>query len=138
MSRVGVVMHPKRQAAIEAARELREAIEREGGTTVLLSDDGDSPEVGEVLDLVVSVGGDGTFLRAAYAAGAVLEGLWTVLGRSDEPRMTRFLAAQLGTSHFFDLAAARRYFGFEPLVSMAEGRRRLGKVLSRDASAKRR
>lgn len=71
MSRVGVVMHPKRQAAIEAARELREAIEREGGTTVLLSDDGDSPEVGEALDLVMSVGGDGTFLRAAYAASHI-------------------------------------------------------------------
>ena len=42
MSRVGVVMHPKRQAAIVAARTLREAIEREGGTTVLLADEGDS------------------------------------------------------------------------------------------------
>jgi nucleoside-diphosphate-sugar epimerase len=46
-------------------------------------------------------------LRAAYAAGAVCEGLWTMLGRRDEPRMTRFLAAQLGTSHYFDIGAAR-------------------------------
>ena len=71
MSRVGVVMHPKRQAAIVAARTLREAIEREGGTTVLLADEGDSPQVGEAFDLVVSVGGDGTFLQAAYAASHI-------------------------------------------------------------------
>jgi nucleoside-diphosphate-sugar epimerase len=62
---------------------------------------------------------------AAYAAGALLEGLWTVLGRHDEPRMTRFLAAQLATSHHFDISAARRDFGYEPRVTMAEGMERL-------------
>jgi 2-alkyl-3-oxoalkanoate reductase len=50
----------------------------------------------------------------AYAAGAMLEGLWTVLRRTDEPRMTRFLAAQLATSHHFDISAARRDLGYEP------------------------
>jgi nucleoside-diphosphate-sugar epimerase len=69
-------------------------------------------------------------LRAAYAAGAVLEGLWTVFGRSDEPRMTRFLAAQLGTSHYFDISAARRDLGFEPRVSMKEGMERLRPAVS--------
>jgi nucleoside-diphosphate-sugar epimerase len=68
--------------------------------------------------------------RSAHAAGAVLEGLWTALGRSDEPRMTRFLAAQLATSHYFDISAARRDLGYEPQVSMTEGMRRLGEWLS--------
>jgi nucleoside-diphosphate-sugar epimerase len=63
--------------------------------------------------------------RAAYAAGAVLEGLWTLLGRTEEPRMTRFLAAQLATSHYFDISAARRDFGYEPRVTMAQGMERL-------------
>jgi nucleoside-diphosphate-sugar epimerase len=63
--------------------------------------------------------------RAAYAAGAVLEGLWTVLGRSDEPRMTRFLAAQLATSHYYNITAARRDLGYVPRVSISEGLRRL-------------
>lgn len=63
--------------------------------------------------------------RAAYAAGAVLEGLWTLTGRTDEPRMTRFLAAQLATSHYFNITAARRDLGFEPKNSMAEGMQRL-------------
>ena len=64
-------------------------------------------------------------LPAAYTAGAVLEGLWTLLRRSDEPRMTRFLAAQLGTSHYFDITAARRDLGYVPRISMAEGMQRL-------------
>lgn len=67
---------------------------------------------------------------AAYAAGAMLEGLWSVLGRTDEPRMTRFLAAQLATSHYFDITAARRDFGYEPQVNMAEGMQRLGEWLT--------
>ncbi len=64
-------------------------------------------------------------LPAAYAAGAVLEGWWTILGRTGEPRMTRFLAAQLATSHYFDISAARRDFGYDPRISMAEGMQRL-------------
>jgi nucleoside-diphosphate-sugar epimerase len=65
-------------------------------------------------------------LAAAYAAGVVLEGMYTLTGRTDEPRMTRFLAVQLGTSHWFDISAARGDLGYEPAVSVDEGLRRLG------------
>jgi NAD+ kinase len=68
MNRVGVVMHPGREAAVEAADDLVEALGREGVTATVLADDGDAPELRGDLDLVVSVGGHGTFLRAAYAA----------------------------------------------------------------------
>jgi nucleoside-diphosphate-sugar epimerase len=64
--------------------------------------------------------------RAAYAAGAGMEGLWTLLGRTDEPRMTRFLAAQLATSHYFDISAAKRELGYSPRVSMEKGMEQLG------------
>ena len=67
--------------------------------------------------------------RAAYSAGAVLEGIWKLTGRTDEPRMTRFLAAQLATSHYFNITAARRDLGYTPTVSIEEGLRRLRESL---------
>ncbi len=65
----------------------------------------------------------------AHTAGAILEGLWTLLRRTDEPPMTRFLAAQLGTSHYFNIAAARRDLGYVPRISMEEGMKRLAPSL---------
>ena len=43
--------------------------------------------------------------------------------------MTRFLAAQLGTSHWFDISAARRDFGYDPQISTSEGMQRLAEWL---------
>lgn len=63
--------------------------------------------------------------RVAYAAGAVLE-MWHRLFRIQrEPIMTRFVARQLSTSHWFDLKAAKRDLGYEPPVSLDEGMERL-------------
>jgi nucleoside-diphosphate-sugar epimerase len=64
-------------------------------------------------------------LPAAWRIGAACEFAYRVLRRTSEPPMTRFLAAQLGRSHYFDISAARRDFGYEPVVSLAEGMRRL-------------
>lgn len=62
---------------------------------------------------------------AAWRIGAVLEGVYRLAGIQSEPRMTRFLAAQLATSHYFDISAARRDFGYQPTISTAEGMQRL-------------
>ena len=69
--------------------------------------------------------------RMAYAAGAVLERWYRLTGRTDEPRMTRFLAGQLGTSHWFDISAARRDSGYEPVVSTEDGAEAAGAVAGR-------
>ena len=61
----------------------------------------------------------------AYAAGAFCEGLWHALPLRGEPPMTRFLAEQLATTHWYDMAPARRDFGYVPRVSFAEGLARL-------------
>lgn len=63
--------------------------------------------------------------KMAYAAGAAMELIWRILGRADEPMMTRFLARQLATAHWYDISAARRDLGYAPLVTVAEGLARL-------------
>jgi len=55
-------------------------------------------------------------LGLARGVGAVLEALWTLFGREDEPPATRFVASQLATSHYYDLRAARTDFGYAPPV----------------------
>ncbi len=52
----------------------------------------------------------------AVALGATAEFAWRVLGREDEPPMTRFVARQLSTHHTYDLAPARAAFGYVPEV----------------------
>jgi 2-alkyl-3-oxoalkanoate reductase len=61
----------------------------------------------------------------AYAAGWFFETAHRALRLSGEPRITRFVARELATSHWFDLAAARRDLGYEPRVSTDEGLARL-------------
>jgi nucleoside-diphosphate-sugar epimerase len=57
----------------------------------------------------------------AYAAGAVCEALWSLLPLRGEPPMTRFLAEQLSTTHWYDMAPAERDFGYRPRVSFHDG-----------------
>jgi nucleoside-diphosphate-sugar epimerase len=61
----------------------------------------------------------------ASAAGALLEGAHGLLGREEEPAMTRFAASQLSHAQWFDISAARRDLGYAPRVSVEEGLRRL-------------
>jgi nucleoside-diphosphate-sugar epimerase len=65
----------------------------------------------------------------ALAAGAACEAAAWALRREDEPPMTRFLARELSTAHWFDITAARRDLGYEPSVSIEEGMRRLEQAL---------
>lgn len=61
----------------------------------------------------------------AYAIGAACEAAWPLLRLRSEPPLTRFLAEQLGTTHWYDMAPATRDFGYVPRVSIAEGLERL-------------
>jgi nucleoside-diphosphate-sugar epimerase len=61
----------------------------------------------------------------AYRLGMALEASHEMLNIQREPRMTRFLAAQLAKSHYYDISRAQRDFGYRPKVSMEEGMRRL-------------
>jgi nucleoside-diphosphate-sugar epimerase len=64
-------------------------------------------------------------LPAAYTAGWVLEKLYRLPGIEREPQMTRFLALQLGCSHYFSHEKARRELGYIPSISIEEGKKKL-------------
>ncbi len=66
---------------------------------------------------------------AAYAAGVACEAIYMALRKSEEPPMTRFVARQLGTAHWYDISAAQRDLGYAPLVTMREGLDRLAAAM---------
>ncbi|RPJ09114.1 MAG: NAD-dependent epimerase/dehydratase family protein [Deltaproteobacteria bacterium] len=63
--------------------------------------------------------------KVAVMFGGICEGLWNVLRLSGEPPMTRFVAHELASAHWFDISAARRDFGYHPEVSIHDGLLRL-------------
>jgi nucleoside-diphosphate-sugar epimerase len=62
-------------------------------------------------------------------AGRVLEFVYWLFRLPGEPPMTRFVASQLSTSHWYDISAARRDLGYAPHVSVEEGLKILGERL---------
>ena len=57
---------------------------------------------------------------AKFAAGT-MENIWRLLRIESEPPLTRFMAAQLSSSHWFDGTAARRDFGYVAPISIDQG-----------------
>ena len=73
MKAAGFVVHPGRPAAAGAARAIGAWLDERGVRTRMLAGDDAEDETAarafaDGLDLVLSVGGDGTFLRAARVA----------------------------------------------------------------------
>lgn len=60
-------------------------------------------------------------LRAGQAVGTMVERLWPVLRSGQEPPLTRFVAEQLGTAHWFDLRPAKVDLGWTPRISIDQG-----------------
>lgn len=61
----------------------------------------------------------------ARVAGSVIERVWTAAKLRDEPPMTKFLAEQLSTAHWFDQRRTREALAWQPRVPIDEGFRRL-------------
>ncbi len=86
----------------------------------------------EMVDSMLRAANAGTSKPAvpqpvARTAAAACELLWLATGRSDEPPLTRWVVDELTTSHWFDLGAAERDFGYRPEVSIEEGLARLAR-----------
>jgi nucleoside-diphosphate-sugar epimerase len=70
----------------------------------------------------------------AKAGGRLLETAYARLGLGGEPLVTRFLAEELATTHWFDISAARRDFGYVPQIGLDEGFERVRAALGTPAA----
>jgi nucleoside-diphosphate-sugar epimerase len=61
----------------------------------------------------------------ALLAGSILEMVYKLFGIKSEPPLTRFVARELATSHWFNIQAAKTDLGYKPVVSTEEGFKRL-------------
>lgn len=67
--------------------------------------------------------------KLAYLVGGLMEYWYKSRHKQGEPLMTRFVARQLSTDHWFDISAAKRDLGYAPIVSIDEGFQRLAEDL---------
>ncbi|WP_235928268.1 NAD-dependent epimerase/dehydratase family protein [Nesterenkonia haasae] len=108
----------------------------------LVVTNGEPRPIGELMMGIAEAGGARRpSLRVSPAlakmAGSVVEKVWAVTGpHEDEPPMTRFLAEQLSTAHWFDQRHTRQVLDWKPKVSIDQGLlalarhvRRTGRVL---------
>jgi nucleoside-diphosphate-sugar epimerase len=105
-------------AAGDRARELR-------GRAFVVSN-GQPRPVRELLNrIAIAAGLEPPRLRVpvamARSAGSVLERVWKRTHRADDPPITRFLAEQLSTAHWFDQRETRAALNWQPTVSLDEG-----------------
>jgi nucleoside-diphosphate-sugar epimerase len=121
-------------AHLDALDALRDAPDRAGGRAYFIAQD-EPVNCWDWISEVCQLGGVEPPTRKisfplAYRLGAALEAVYRVTGRSVEPPMTRFVAAQLARDHYFDTTAAKERLGYRVRISMAEGLRSLARAWS--------
>lgn len=74
-------------------------------------------------------------LGVGRSLGAVVERVWPLLRRSEEPPLTQFVAEQLGTAHWFDQRPVRADLDWTPTVTIDDGLTRLAQWYAADRRA---
>ena len=87
---------------------------------------GDPRPVAEILERVCRAAGVPPPRRSVpvalgLAAGTVVDTVWAGTRRTDTPPLTRFLAEQLSTAHWFDQRRTRALLGWAPTVGLEAG-----------------
>jgi nucleoside-diphosphate-sugar epimerase len=122
------------QAHILAAEKLSEN-EGLSGNVYFISQ-GEPVPVWDMINAILKAAGLGPVKGAipksvAWSSGALLEVFYRIFNVSAEPPMTRFVAEELSTAHWFDITAAKRDLEYDPKVSIQEGLCRLEKWLQK-------
>jgi nucleoside-diphosphate-sugar epimerase len=136
LRRVGKKPHPVDSTYIDnAAKAHLLAADRLSPDSVIAGkayfiSQGEPVDVAELINLIIGTAGIPPMNRTvspglAHAVGWIIEMVYTLFRIKREPPMTRFLAKQLSTAHWFDISAARRDLGYNPDISIEEGLKRL-------------
>ena len=62
--------------------------------------------------------------NTALMLASVAETVWKMLRLSSDPPLTKFLAEEMATDHYFDISAARRDLGYAPSCTVSEATER--------------
>ncbi|MGA1812698.1 NAD-dependent epimerase/dehydratase family protein [Frondihabitans sp. 4ASC-45] len=111
-------------AATGIAQALARAVDVHGRAYVLTN--GEPRPVAELLGGICRAAGvpapeRSIPARLATTAGSLIETVWRLRPGLDEPPMTRFLAEQLSTAHWFDQRRTRHDLDWHPSVSLDAG-----------------
>lgn len=111
--------------AVEAIVAAVDAVATTHGESLVVTN-GQPRPIGELMSRIAIAGGAHVpKLRIpvgpALVAGSVVEKVWDLGEHDDEPPLTRFLAEQLSTAHWFDQRRTHEVLGWKPRVSIEEG-----------------
>lgn len=111
--------------AVEAVVAALTAVDTTHGEALVLTN-GQPRPIGEMIRRIAVAGGaiEPTLnlpSGLAKSAGAIIETFWDAEQRGDEPPITRFLAEQMSTAHWFDQRRTQQVLKWQPRISLDEG-----------------
>lgn len=106
------------------------------GNVYFISQDEPVP-LWDMVNAILAAGGKKPVTRVAPAAvvkmaGIIFENIYSLFRIKNEPPMTRFVAEELATAHWFDISRAKKDLGYSPETSTAQGLEILRQWLSRN------
>ncbi len=115
--------------AADALVAALDAADTAGGAPYVVSN-GEPRPVAEILAAICAAAGVpgprfAVPFPVAWAAGAAVDRVWARRGRETDPPITRFLAEQLATAHWFDQRHTRQALRWTPRVTLDQGFARL-------------
>ncbi|MGO2468895.1 MAG: NAD-dependent epimerase/dehydratase family protein [Microbacterium gubbeenense] len=111
--------------AVDAIVAALEAVTRVHGEPLVVTNGQPRPIAEFIERLALAGGAKKPTLRlpvaAALAAGSAVDAVWNLGEHDDEPPLTRFLAEQMSTAHWFDQRRTREVLQWEPAVTFDQG-----------------
>ena len=106
------------------------------GNVYFISQDEPVP-LWDMVNAILAAGGKKPVTRIAPAAvvkmaGIILENIYSLFRIKNEPPMTRFVAEELATAHWFNISRAKNDLGYKPGITTAKGLEILRQWLDRN------